>query len=62
MGATDGSRPMTGDRPRPRPHHLDQRYLEERFKALEDRIAVLERLVPVEEESFDEGGWTRRLD
>lgn len=27
-----------------RPHHLDQRYLEERFKALEDRVTELERL------------------
>ncbi len=26
-----------------RPHHLDQCYLEERFKALEDRVAALER-------------------
>ena len=26
-----------------RPHHLDQRSLEERFKALEDRVAALER-------------------
>lgn len=25
-----------------RPHHMDQRYLEERFKALEDRVVALE--------------------
>ena len=42
-----------------RPHHLDQRYLEERFKALEDRVAALERaggcrLVPVTEEEVAE--------
>lgn len=27
-----------------RPHALDQRYLDERFKALEDRVAALELL------------------
>ncbi len=31
------------DYPAPRPHALDQGYLEERFKALEARLAVLER-------------------
>ena len=46
MRTADGSMTIAGsigDRPALRPHHLDQRYLEERFKALEDRVATLER-------------------